>query len=239
MVRYEIHDDIATITMDDGKANAMNATFMTALVSALEQTRCARAVVLAGRSTFFSGGLDLKVLPGLPKSELKDTVDLFERMIRQILEYPVPVVAAVAGHALAGGAVLLLACDLAVAAPGPYKIGLNEAAIGIPLPEFVLELGKLRLKPRSWHKSMVLGQTYPAEEALALGFLDELSDHDGLLERAQELALAAARVPGEAYRRTKELLHKPVLSVPEGQLAATISRTFSEGGLSQVLAKKG
>ena len=88
MVSWERIDDIAFVKMDDGKANAMNAKFLTALMDALEATRSARAVVLSGRSSFFCGGLDLKTLPTLAPAEFQSTINTFERTIRMVLEYP-------------------------------------------------------------------------------------------------------------------------------------------------------
>lgn len=238
MVTWDIQDDIATIVMDDGKANAMNAPFLEALIHALQQTRTAQAVVISGRSGFFSGGLDLKTLPGLSPDQFQATIDTFERLIRLVLEYPVPTVAAVAGHALAGGAVLLLACDQAIAGSGAYKIGLNEAAIGIPLPAFVMELARLRLQPRSWIRALALGHSYSVEEAAHIGYLDEVVATEFLPARAQEQARLAARVPNLAYQQTKALLHRPVLAVPSGQLGATISKVFLEGGLRHNLSQR-
>ena len=242
MVSLEIQDHIATLVMDDGKANAMNANFLEALMGGLEEARSAQAqaVVLTGRSGFFSGGLDLKTLPGLNPTDFAATVNRFEEMIRHVLDFPVPTVAAVGGHALAGGAVLLLACDLAVAGAGPFKVGLNEVAIGIPLPTFVMELARLRLAPRSWTRALVMGQSFAVEEAARVGFVDEVIAPELLMARAREHAMAAARVPQEAYQKTKQLLHRSVLEVPTGQLASMISHTFLQGGLRHNLgAKKG
>lgn len=146
--------------------------------------------------------------------------------------------AAVAGHALAGGAVLLLACDQAIAGSGAYKIGLNEAAIGIPLPAFVMELARLRLQPRSCIRALALGHSYSVEEAAHIGYLDEVVATEFLPARAQEQARLAARIPNLAYQQTKALLHRPVLAVPSGQLGATISKVFLEGGLRHNLSQR-
>lgn len=237
MVTCEIHEGLARVRMDDGKANAMNPAFLTELMAALEQARSAEAVVISGRSGFFSGGLDLKLLPTLPPEEFQKAVNLFERTIRTVLEFPVPVAAAVEGHSMAGGTVLLLACDLAVATPGPYKIGLNETAIGLALPEFVYQLAKVRLHPRAYTRALMFGMTFPPEEAQALGFLDELRPLEYLHSVTEERARAAAKVPGDAYRKTKAMILRDLLAVPEGTLANGISESFRSLSLGSNLRK--
>lgn len=237
MVTCEIHEGLASVRMDDGKANAFNKTTLGQLMAALEEARSAQAVVISGRSGFFSGGLDLKTLPNLPAAEFKATVDLFEQMVRTVLEFPVPVAAAVEGHALAGGCVLLLACDLAVATPGPYKIGLNEAAIGIALPEFVYQLARVRLQPRAYTRALAFGMGFSPEEAVNLGFVDELRPLEYLLSVSEERVRAAAKVPGDAYRQTKAMILRDLLAVPAGQLASGISEAFRNLSLGQNLKK--
>lgn len=237
MVTCEIHEGLARVRMDDGKANAMNPAFLGELAAALEQARSASAVVISGRSGFFSGGLDLKLLPTLPPAEFQNAVNLFERTIRTVLEFPVPVAAAVEGHAMAGGAVLLLACDLVVATPGPYKIGLNETAIGLALPEFVYQLARVRLSPRAYTRALMLGMTFPPEEAQNLGFVDELRPLEYLYSVAEERARTAGKVPGDAYRKTKAMILRDLLAVPEGGLADGISEAFRALSLGSNLRK--
>lgn len=234
MIDLKISDALAELTMDDGKANAMNEPFLTAFDQRLDEALEASALVICGRAGFFSGGLDLKTLPGLPEADFLRTVNLFERVMRKVLTFPRPTLACVEGHAMAGGAVLLLCCDQAVGGPGPYKIGLNEVAIGLPLPEFVLQLGRTRLQTADHRQALLLGRTYAAEEARRVGFLDDVVENPGLL--ARERALSAARLSASAYQPTKSLLNQPVVSVPEGQLASAVAQGFFSQ-LGQVLRK--
>lgn len=238
MVDCERHDDVAVVFMNDGKANALNAGFLEKLSSVLQQACSSQAVVLTGHGGFFSGGLDLKVLPGLSPADFKTTVDAFESLIRWLLQCPVPTVAAVNGHALAGGAVLTLACDLALAAAGPHKIGLNETAIGIPLPEFVMQLARLKLQPRSWLKALVAGQVGSPDEAARIGFVDDVVPPEMLLARAKEMAHQLAKVPGPAYQSTRALLYRELLALPPGQLSQGISQAFLQGKVSHNLGKR-
>lgn len=234
MITLQMLDSLALLTMDDGKANAMNETFLTALDQCLDQAQEASALVVAGRAGFFSGGLDLKTLPALPEVDFLRTVNLFERVMRKVLTFPRPTLARVQGHAMAGGAVLLLCCDQVVGGVGRYKVGLNEVAIGLPLPEFVLQLGRSRLQTADHRRALLLGQTYAPEEARRVGFLDELvEDPESVtLERARD----AARLSPLAYERTKKLLIQSVVAVPEGQLASSVAQGFFSQ-LGQVLGK--
>ena len=145
IVQFELRDGIALVRMDDGKANAFSHAMLEALGRAFDRAeKEARAIVLAGRPERFSGGFDLKVMnqggPAVPELVLAGA-----RFAIRVYECPLPVVIACTGHALAMGAVLLLAPDLRLGARGAYKIGLNEVAIGMTLPGFAVELARERL----------------------------------------------------------------------------------------------
>ncbi len=229
MINLEFHDTLALLRMDDGKANAMNEAFLARFNRCLDEAAHASALVIQGRRGFFSGGLDLKTLPGLAEADFLRTVNLFEAVMRRVLAFPRPTVAQVEGHAMAGGAVLLLCCDIALAAPGSYKIGLNEVAIGLPLPEFVLQLGRSRLQPAAHRQALLLGRAYGPEAAQQVGYLEAVVDD--LEQQVLHTARAAAQLSPQAYGYTKALLNREVASVPEGQLASAIGQgIFSQLG---------
>lgn len=234
MITLEFRDTLALLHMDDGKANAMNEAFLGQLNRCLDEAIDASALVIRGRPGFFSGGLDLKTLPGLAEVDFLRTVNLFEAVMRKVLAFPRPTLAQVEGHAMAGGAVLLLCCDQALAAPGSYKIGLNEVAIGLPLPEFVLQLGRSRLQPTAHRQALLLGRTYGPEEARKLGYLE------AVVEDVEQQVLATARAAAQlsplAYEYTKTLLNREVSAVPEGQLASAVAQGFLSQ-LGRVLRK--
>lgn len=212
MVTYEMHDQVAILRMDDGKANALNAASMTTLEDALTATASARALVLTGRPGFFSGGLDLKTLPTLPPPELEKALRQFFRVVQRIADTPMPVVAALSGHALAGGAVMTLASDYAISISGmPFKIGLNETAIGLPLPDVIVEMAKIKLSPTYFMRALAHGEIFSVEDAHKVGFIDELTDAADFEARAMAKATALAAIPTAAYLRTKQYLRKAVL----------------------------
>jgi len=172
IVQFELHDGVALVRMDDGKANAFSHAMLEALGRAFDRAeKEARAIVLAGRPERFSGGFDLKVMnqggPAVPALVLAGA-----RFAIRVYECPLPVVIACTGHALAMGAVLLLAPDLRLGARGAYKIGLNEVAIGMTLPGFAVELARERLSPRHLVRATALAEVYTPEGAVEAGFLD-------------------------------------------------------------------
>ena len=139
-VHYELNDAIAILRLDDGKANAVNHALVDGMNSALDKAANeAKAVVLTGRPGRFSAGFDLSVLQSGPEAGHK-LVTAGARMLLKIFTHPQPVVAASTGHSIAAGGFMLLACDTRLGTEGDFKIGLNEVAIGMTLPEFGLDV---------------------------------------------------------------------------------------------------
>jgi enoyl-CoA hydratase len=208
-IRYERKDGVGLVTLDDGKANAMQGEFIEALgrlLDSAEKDAEVGALVLTGRPGFFSAGLDLKVLPTLPGGALREVLIGFFRTMLRVHAFPKPVVAAVNGHALAGGCVLALACDQRLGAEGSYRVGLSEVAVGIALPSVVIELASPALNPVRRREAMLFGRVYDPAGAREVGFLHELCPPEALLERALSAAAALAALPGAAFVETKRRL---------------------------------
>jgi enoyl-CoA hydratase len=228
MVTYEMHDQIAVLRMDDGKANALNGPSLSSMEAALEATSSARAVVLAGRPGFFSGGLDLKKLPSLPPDELETVLRQFLRVVQRLAGSPAPIVAVVSGHAMAGGAVIALACDYAIGVHGPFRIGLNEAAIGLYLPPVVVELARGKLLPNYWMRAMAHAEVYSMEDAVKAGYLDEVVEGAEVEARAMAKATALAAIPQAAYRETKRPLREAVMNASVDETLAPLLGHFRQ-----------
>ena len=144
-----IENEIAIITMNDGKANAINPTMLDALNTALDQAeKEAKAVILVGSPGKFSAGFDLKIMQGAAPEEVRDLVKAGGRLALRLYSFSVPVIAACTGHAIAMGCFILCGCDHRIGAEGPFKIGANETQIGMVLPTFGIEFPKARLDPR-------------------------------------------------------------------------------------------
>jgi len=147
IVSYRVEENLATLTIDDGKANAVSLQFVEEVNAALDQAEQDKAVtILTGRPGKFSAGFDLSALSkgGEAATQLVRTGAL---LCARLLGFPTPVIIACNGHSLALGALLLLATDYRIGTEGNYKIGTNEVAIGMPLPYFGVELARLRLSP--------------------------------------------------------------------------------------------
>src|SRR5581483_403084 len=184
LVSYRLDDNVAFITMDDGKVNALGPAMQQALNDALDNADRddVGAVVITGNDRVFSGGFDLKILtggqvqPALPM--LKGGFELAHRL----LSYPKPVVMACTGHAIAMGAFLLSSGDHRIAAPA-YNIQANEVAIGMTIPYPALEIMKLRLTPSAFQQAAGLAKTFFGETAVAAGFVDEIVMPDVVIDR--------------------------------------------------------
>ncbi|TMB17541.1 MAG: crotonase/enoyl-CoA hydratase family protein [Deltaproteobacteria bacterium] len=190
-MRYEAADNVAQITLDDGKVNAMTLAFFEGLNAVLDRAERERpgAVVMAGRAGVFSAGLNLKVLPTLAPEELKRTMVAFGRTMLRVFTFPIPTVAAVTGHAIAGGAMLAFACDLRLMAEGPFRLHLNEVAIGLALPSWAIVLAQAAVPPRFHTEAILHARMYSPEEALERSIVHGVV---GPAERVAEEARAAA-----------------------------------------------
>jgi enoyl-CoA hydratase len=206
MINIEKHGEATLLTFDDGKVNCLNENSLTQLGQALDDSRDAKAIVLTGGGKCFSAGLDLKRMPTLNRDELENLLEIFYGVLRRILDYPCPVVAAVNGHAIAGGAVMTLCCDVAVGAQKEVKIGLSEVAVGMPLPGLVVELARQRLNPRRLTEAVLFGKLYGWEEALEVGYLHRSAAPEALVPTTLKIAEQLCSLPRVAYSQTKKAL---------------------------------
>ena len=165
---------IAVLPMRAGKANAIGSAFLDRLSAQLDAVESSRAsaLVLTGEGTAFSAGLDLPELAGLDRSGLERFIRRFSEVMLRVFTLPVPVVAAINGHAIAGGCVLALQADVRLAAAGDYRIGLNEVQIGLGLPAVVLETLRCQVSPASLSPVALEGRLLAPEEALGFGLVE-------------------------------------------------------------------
>ncbi len=213
MIRVESRDAIAILRLEHGKVNAIDAELFAELIEKLTEleTSGSRAVVFTGGGSNFSAGVDLfRVVQG-GAAYLRDFIPLLTEGLLKLFTFPKPVVAAVNGHAIAGGCILACACDYRLMARGPGLIGVAELTVGVPFPSLPLEVMRFVLPPRHFQHLIYFGKTVQPEDALRFGFVDELVDPDALLTRACELAETLAAIPGDSFALTKKLMRQPVL----------------------------
>ena len=168
LIQYELRDGVAIISLDDGKANVFSPAMSAALAGALDRAEQeAKAVVFAGRPGRFSGGFDLSIMKeGGPKAAA-EMVKAGGDLLLRIYGFPRPTLVAVTGHALAMGAMFILACDRRVGAAGNFKIGLNESKIGMSLPVFATELCRERIDPRHLTDAAILPRSMTLSQRVA------------------------------------------------------------------------
>jgi enoyl-CoA hydratase len=198
---------VASIVLDDGKANALSHAVLEGLEDALDRAErdSARALTLVGRPGKFSAGFDLSVMTSGPE-QARDLLGRGAELGLRLCEFPAPVIFGVTGHALAMGGILLCCADVRIGAQGNFKLGLPEVRIGMPVPAFAVELCRDRLSPRWYTRSIQLAHSLSPDEALDAGFLDELVEPEEVASRTADVAaeLAGAVHPGpfRATRRT-------------------------------------
>jgi len=223
----KIVDGVALLRLAGGRANAMSTEFLGALDGLLDELEHsdARAAVITGYDRFFSAGLALPTLIGLDRAQMKRFIELFDAVMTRVFRCPLPVVAAVNGHAIAGGCVLALQADwrIMVSDPGA-RIGLNEAQLGIGLPAIAAESLRLQVPSRSWPAIAFEGRLVSPEEALALGLVDELVAASDLEPRAMARAKALAAVPSGGVAQIKGALRRSVLETVERREAEEVER---------------
>lgn len=202
-VTYELSGEIARIGIDDGKSNVMNERMLAALHQALNQAeQQAKTVVLFGRSGIFSAGFDLQVFSRGNPEEIYEMMRLGAELALRIFSFPLPVVVACTGHAYPMGAFLMMASDYCLGADGAYRIGLNEVAIGIPLPGFAVELSRATLAANYFDR-ICTGEMFNPREALTAGYLDRLVADSEIQVVADTKAREFAALSPAAYRLTK------------------------------------
>lgn len=208
-VRSEERDGVRVVRMEFGRANALGAEVTRELIRVLDDDR--RPTVLTGQGQVFSAGLDLVELADHDRDEMEDFLREFSVVMTRALTAPYPLVAAVNGHAVAGGCVLAMACDHQVGTAGPYKIGMNEMAIGLTLPAIVTEIIRGRLAAPHARRVILGGALYTPEEAEKVGLLDEVAaDAEAAIDRACDIAGELGRSPRE-FAAMKGSLVSPIV----------------------------
>ncbi len=226
-VRYELHGGIVLITLDDGKANAISHEIIDAVHSCLSRADGeGRAVILTGRDKRLSGGFDLATMTSSAEAARRLVTAGAELMLR-LYTFPRPVVVACTGHALAAGAILLLAADVRVGVRGAFKIGLNEVAIQLTLPIFALEMARDRLSKRHFTQAVTQARIYDPDTARDAGFLDQVEAAETLRDAAFAHARRLAELPEVSFRNTKDRERAATIKLIRATFAADMAQLTS------------
>jgi len=207
-VLLEQKDGVVVLRMASG-ANALDGALLAALRQALGTLRQqgAPALVLASaHPRVFCPGLDLKKLDGAPRETVRTLMEGFCGLLRELATYPGPTVAALAGHAIAGGCLLAMACDRRVMARAGSRLGLSEVNLGIPVPAGAVAMLLALYPTRSVEQLVLEGDGYGGERALELGLVERLAEGSEVLEEAVRLAKHLASRPAKAFQVAKSYL---------------------------------
>lgn len=198
--------DVTFLRLDHGKVNALDHELLADLGAAVADAGDAAAIVLTGRPGMLSAGLDMAVMGSGDAKAQTALLVAFGRTMLGLWTAPRPVVVAATGHAVAGGTILCLAADHAVAARGSYRWGLVETTIGFALPTWIITMARHRLPPTAVDRLLLAGRAVDPETAVSVGFADELADPDEVEARALAHARDLAALPAAAFAQTKHRL---------------------------------
>ncbi|WP_434574813.1 crotonase/enoyl-CoA hydratase family protein [Pseudomonas sp. Z3-6] len=211
LIAYHLEDGIATLTLNNGKVNAISPDVIAAFNAALDKATADRAVVIiTGQPGILSGGYDLKVMTAGPK-EAVSLVTAGSTLARRLLSHPFPVVVACPGHAVAKGAFLLLSADYRIGVEGPFSIGLNEVQIGMTMHHAGIELARDRLRKSAFHRSVINAEMFNPQGAVDAGFLDKVVSAEELQGAALEAARQLKKINMSAHKNTKLKVRKALL----------------------------
>ena len=213
IVTYTYNDGVATIAMDDGKANVLSHTMWEELEAAFDQAEKSGAIVLLkGRDGIFSGGFDLKEMAKGPEQAILLTAR-GSKMARRILAFPTPVIALSTGHCIAMGAFLMLACDYRIGTDGAFKTGLNETLIGMTMHNFGIELARYRISANYFNRCVINAEIWTPTGAITAGFYDQIVPAEQLDHASQMAAKGFSQLNMTAFNGTKNKSRKAFLQL--------------------------
>lgn len=223
LLTYALEGTTAVIRMDDGKVNALTPQMIDALLEALTRAEQeANAVVLAGREERFCAGFDLRIMTSGPEN-LLPLLRRGSELLMKLYGLPIPLVAACTGHALAGGALILLTADVRIGSQGEFRIGLNEVAIGMPVPVLAMELARDRIAKTELVHATLEAKIYSPEDAIRTGFLDAVTAPVDVLSRAKEEAGRLGSLSRMAFSATKTRLRGATIA----HITSTLERDIA------------
>jgi enoyl-CoA hydratase/carnithine racemase len=219
-IHVEEDGDVAVVRIDRPPANALDIDLLAEGHQVRERLERAQpgAVVITGTDKFFSAGMDLKLTPNLSTVDQRATVQGINRLFAGWYAFPRPVVAAVNGHAIAGGLILALCADHRVCAT-EGKLGLTELRAGLAYPVAALAVVRAELSPSTARRLALQAELIEPQLAFALGVVDELVPPAEVLDRALEMARGMAELPRAAYTQVKRQLRGSVLEAIDRALA--------------------
>ena len=211
LVRYSLHDGVATIQIDDGKRNALSPAVFRDIYAAFDQAeRDDAIVILTGREDVFSAGFDLNVMKRGGGDALR-MLHAGYSLPARIMTYPRPVIAACNGHVLAMGVFMMLSADYVIGTRGEFKVSANEVAIGLTMPRVAAATLQNRLAPAAYQRAVTLSEYFDVDSAQRAGFFDDLADAADLMPRARAKANEFAELDSAAHAASKRRIRRTLV----------------------------
>jgi enoyl-CoA hydratase/carnithine racemase len=229
MIELSSQDGVALLRMADGKANTMSTEFCRELAARIEEAgrSTARAVVITGNGRIFSAGVDLVRLLDGGVPYVREFLPALSAMLRSVFVCPKPVVAAINGHAIAGGCVLACAADRRLMAREAGRIGVTELLVGVPFPPAAMEVMRSAVAPQYFEDTILSGATFAHADAVARGLVHDIVEPDALLDRAFAAAGTLAALPAAAFALSKRQMREPSLQrIDDKEVDAAIARIW-------------
>lgn len=241
MIELETRGAVTILRMQRGRGNALNLELLEAMNEALAtiENSSARAAIITGQGTVFGAGVDLPELVAGGEPYVRKFVPFMVKVFERLATFPKPVVAAVNGHAIAGGAIIMLACDQRLLARGTARIGLTEIQVGVPFPSWALEVARFTTPPQHFATLICTGRTWSPDEALARGLVDEVLEPERLDGRALEVAKELGAMSPATFTETKLAIRRPMIEAARRNApgdAAVLDRWCSREALDQMAA---
>lgn len=224
-IKTTIKDRLAIITLDRGRSNSMNREMITELTEMfrnIESDPQIGGVVITGKESFFSAGLDLIELYDYNEAEAKSFWHLFLDFAATVTAFRKPLVAAINGHSPAGGCVLALACDARVMAEGRYIIGLNEVPVGIIVPNSIFQLYAFWIGKGNAARKLLEGKLFNPEEAKEIGLIDEIVKQESILTAAERMARKYMAFETNTWQQSKLNIRKELIAITAADQTADL-----------------
>lgn len=213
MLDWKLDDGIATLAFDHGPVNALDREFLLEIAETLRaiDAEDVDALILTGEGPAFSAGADLKRVVEGGAEYVHSSVDALSEAFDSIFRFRRPAVAAINGHAIAGGAIFSCACDYKIMARDSGVIGLAELRVGVPFPTYALEIVRFAVAPQHFQEIILLARNYSPEEGMAKGLVDEVVPAEALMDRSLKTARSLAAIPRPTFDLMKKALRRNAL----------------------------
>jgi len=230
-LKTKTEDHILHILLDRGKSNAIDIQVVDELIAVIEEAEgnpSVEGLILSGKEGFFSSGLDLITLYQYDEDQMRNFWTRFMQLLQKLTSFPKPAVSAITGHSPAGGCVIAICCDYRIMAEGEYIIGLNEAAVGLVVPESIFQLYSFWLGQGNAYRALMEGKLFSPQEALKVGLVDEVVPFDRIQNAALRKIKSVTQFERNAWSTTKSNFRRSLVDALSENQDALIEQVLHQ-----------